>query len=108
MEGEKKGWETYGLGDIVDNNSTVCIPIVHWRKRLVSFLASGIPYLEFDGRIFIQGYRLRKKCGTDRRFPVVIELVLIENRNNSQYFVQLNLTIFSQLYMKIESSSDAL
>lgn len=39
----------YRLCDVVDDDCAVGVAIVHWRKRFVSLLACGIPYLEFDG-----------------------------------------------------------
>ena len=32
--------------DIVDDDCAVGVAIVHWRKRFVSLLACGIPYLQ--------------------------------------------------------------
>lgn len=44
----------YGLRDIIYYDGAVGIPVVHWRQGLVSFLASGIPYLELHGRGIIK------------------------------------------------------
>ena len=49
----------YSLRNIIDDNSAVGISVVHWRKGLVSFLSSCIPYLKLDGCSIIEGYRLR-------------------------------------------------
>lgn len=67
---------SYCLCDIVDNDCAVGISIIHRRKRLVSFLACGIPYLEFHCGGLVKGDGLRKEGGPNRGFSVVIELIL--------------------------------
>ena len=62
--------------NIVDHNGAVRVPVVHGSQRLVSFLAGRIPDLELHRGILVQGNRLREESGSDRRLPVVIELVL--------------------------------
>lgn len=71
---------TYRLGNIVDNNRAVCIPVVHRRQRLISFLACSIPDLKLHCCIFIQSNCLRKKGGADRRLAIVIKLVLCSSQ----------------------------
>ena len=68
---------TYGLCDIVDDNSTVRVAIVHGCERFVPLLTSRVPYLELDGRSFIEGDSLGEEGCADCGFPVVIELILI-------------------------------
>lgn len=67
---------TYRLGDIVDDDSTVGITIVHGGERLVSLLAGRIPDLELDGSVFIERNSLGEEGGADCRLAVRIELVL--------------------------------
>ena len=38
----------YGLGDIIDYHSTICVSVVHGCQRFVSFLSCRIPYLELN------------------------------------------------------------
>lgn len=66
----------YGLCDIVDNDSAVCVPVVHGRKRLVALLASRVPNLELDCCVLVEGDGLGQEGGADGGFPVVVELVL--------------------------------
>lgn len=44
----------YGLSDIVDNDGAVGVAVIHGGQRLVSLLASGVPYFELDGRVFVE------------------------------------------------------
>ena len=69
-------WVTYSLCDIVNNNCTVCVPIVHRCKRLISFLACRIPYFKLDSGSIVQGDGLSEEGSPDSRFSVVIELIL--------------------------------
>ena len=39
---------TYCLCNVIDNYSAIGISVVHWRQRLISLLAGGIPYLKLD------------------------------------------------------------
>ena len=66
----------YRLCDIINDYSTVGIPVIHWGKGLVSLLACGIPDLELYGCGFIEGDGLRKESGADRGLAVVVELIL--------------------------------
>ena len=70
------GRATYGLGDIVDNDGTVGIPVVHGSEGLVSFLACRIPDLKLHCGILIERDGLRQEGGTDCGFSVRVELVL--------------------------------
>lgn len=63
---DKVDWGAYSLSDVVDNDSTVRIPVVHWSQGLVSFLASGIPYLELDRCAFVQRNGLCQEGRADR------------------------------------------
>lgn len=67
---------TYSLCNVINHHGAVGISVVHWCQRLVSFLTSGIPDLELDGCVFVQGDRLCEESCADCRFSVVIELVL--------------------------------
>jgi hypothetical protein len=69
---------THSLCDIVDDDCAVGIPIVHRRQGLVSLLTCGVPYLEFDGGLIIEGDGLCEEGGADCGFSVVVELVLKE------------------------------
>jgi len=64
------------LGDVVDHNGAVGIPVVHGGKRFVPFLARRIPDLKFDSCRFVEGYGLGEEGSADGRLPVVIELIL--------------------------------
>lgn len=72
--------KTHRLSDIVDNNGAVCISVVHGRERLVSLLAGGIPYLEFNGCIFVKRDGLCEECSADCGFSIIVELVLGKRR----------------------------
>ena len=69
------GW-AYGLCDVVDDDSAVCVPVVHGRQRLVALLACGIPYLELDCCVLVEGNSLCEEGSADGGFSVVVELVL--------------------------------
>lgn len=66
------------MGDVIDDNGTVGVSIVHRGQRLISLLTSGVPNLELDCSALVEGNSLRQEGGADGRFPVVIELVLNE------------------------------
>jgi hypothetical protein len=66
----------YRLSDVVDHYSAVRIAIVHGREGLVSLLPCGIPDLELDRRVVIEGDSLSEESSSDGRLSVVIELVL--------------------------------
>ncbi len=66
----------YGLSDVVNDNGTVRVPVIHRRQRLVSLLASGIPYLKLDCRIIIKSDGLGQEGGSDGRLSVIVELIL--------------------------------
>lgn len=66
----------YSLCDVVDNNSAICISVVHRSKRLVSFLSCCIPYFKFDGGGVIERDCLSEKSSSYGGLPIVIKLVL--------------------------------
>ena len=74
----------YCLSDIVHDNCTVGIPVVHRSQRLIAFLSGCIPYLELHRGSVVEGYRLCKECGADCRFSIVIELILYTNDQYQQ------------------------
>ena len=55
----------YRLCDVVDDDGAVCVPVVHWCKRLVPLLASSIPYLKLDCCGFVEGDGLGEESGAD-------------------------------------------
>jgi hypothetical protein len=67
---------TYGLRDIVYNNGTVGISVVHGSQRLVSLLAGGIPNLELDRRVLIEGDGLSEESRSNGGFSEGVELIL--------------------------------
>lgn len=76
---------TYRLGNVVDDNGTVGVAIVHGSERFVSLLTSCVPDLEFDRRVFVEGNCLREKGGTDGGFSVGVELILGEGAAGLSY-----------------------
>lgn len=60
-----EGGETYRLSNVIDDNSAVCIAIVHGSQRLVSLLASRVPNLKFDGCRVVEGYCLGEESSAD-------------------------------------------
>lgn len=66
----------YSLCDVINDHGAVGISVVHRSKRLVSLLASGIPYLELHGGVLIEGDGLSEESGTDSGFPKRVELIL--------------------------------
>lgn len=64
------------MSDIVDDNRTVGIPVVHRGQGLVSLLARRVPYFKLDCRALVERDGLCEEGGTDGRFPVVIKLIL--------------------------------
>jgi hypothetical protein len=64
------------LSDIVDDNGAVCISVVHGSKRLVAFLAGGIPNFELDGSVLIKRNGLGQEGSADGGLAIGIELVL--------------------------------
>lgn len=57
--------ESYGLSNVVDYNSAVCVAVVHGGQGLVALLTCGVPNLELDGSCVIEGDGLGKEGGTD-------------------------------------------
>lgn len=68
--------DAYSLCDIVYDDGAVCVPVVHGRQRLVALLAGGIPDLELDCCVLVEGNGLSEESGADGRFSVIIELIL--------------------------------
>lgn len=64
------------MRDVVDDDGAVGVAVVHGRERLVPLLACRVPDLELDGRVLVEGERLREEGGADGRLAVFIELVL--------------------------------
>lgn len=79
----------YSLCDIVNHDCTVCVPIVHRCKRLVSLLACRIPYFELDSRGVVEGDGLCEEGSSDSRFSVVIELILETNQQSFRTSISL-------------------
>lgn len=87
---------TYSLCDIVDNDGTIGISIVHRRQRFVSLLSCSIPNFELHGCSIIKGDSLCEKGSPYGRLSVIIELILglvsdrpssnIEDRVADAYF----------------------
>lgn len=57
--------ESYGLSNVVDYNSAVCVAVVHGGQGFVALLTCGIPNLELDGSCVIEGDGLGKEGGAD-------------------------------------------
>lgn len=70
-------FSTYGLRDVVYNDSTVGISVVHGSKRFVSLLASGIPDLELDRRVLIERDGLSEESRSNGGFSERVELILM-------------------------------
>ena len=68
------------MRDIVYDNGTVCISVVHGSERLIPFLTGRIPDLEFDGGVIVQSDGLGKEGGSDCRLPIVVKLILEDRR----------------------------
>jgi len=64
------------LRDVVDYYGTVGISVVHGRQGLVPFLACGIPDLELDCGVLVQGDGLCEEGRTDCGFSIRVKLVL--------------------------------
>lgn len=73
----RRSWKSaYSLCDIVDDNSAICISVVHRSKRLVSFLSCRIPYFKFDGSGVIERDCLSEERSSNGGFSIVVKLVL--------------------------------
>lgn len=77
----RTGAATYGLGNIINDDGAVSISVVHGCQRLVSLLASGVPYLEFDCGVLVESDCLSQEGGADGRLAVIIELVFDESQD---------------------------
>ena len=64
------------MGDVVDDDGTVGIAVVHGGERLVALLTGRVPYLELDGGVLVERDGLCEECGADGGFPVRVELIL--------------------------------
>lgn len=69
-------FQTYRLRDIIYNNGTVGISVVHGGKRLVSLLSGRIPNLKLDRRVLIEGDGLSKESRSNGGFSEGVELIL--------------------------------
>lgn len=76
FEWPRVGWIPYCLCNIVDNDCTVGISVVHGSERLVAFLSCRVPYFELYGGGVVEGNGLGEEGGADGGLPVIIELVL--------------------------------
>jgi hypothetical protein len=81
----------YGLCDIIDDNGAVGVSVVHGRQGLVSFLARGVPYFKFDGRVLVEGDGLSQEGGADSGFAIVVELVFDEAEDEGALRCRLGL-----------------
>ena len=63
LEGVGQG--TDGLCDVVDDDRTVGISIVHGCEGFIAFLAGGIPYFEFDCGGIVERDGLGEESGAD-------------------------------------------
>ena len=71
-------WISYCLGDIVDNNCTVGISVIHRSERFVTFLSGCVPYFKLYSGGVVQGDCLCEEGGADGGFSIVIKLILRE------------------------------
>ena len=62
--------------DVVDDDSAVCVAVVHGGEGLVALLASRVPDLKLDRRVVVEGNGLGEEGSADGGFPVVVKLVL--------------------------------
>lgn len=74
--GKGQRGEFYSLSNIVDNNCTIGISVIHRRERFISFLPSCVPYLKLYCCALVERDGLGEERGTDGRFPIIIELIL--------------------------------
>ena len=58
---------------IINNDCTICVPIIHRREGLISLLSRSVPYLKLDPCFIIEVDDLCKEGSSNRRFPIVIE-----------------------------------
>lgn len=79
--GRRDSWESYGLSNVIDDNSAVGVAVVHGGQGLVALLTCSIPDLELDGGCVIEGDCLGEESGADGGFSVVVELVLDETED---------------------------
>lgn len=71
---------TYGLRNVVYDDGTVGVSVVHGRQRLVSLLASRVPNLKLDRRVLIERDGLGEESRSNGRFPERVELILMGSR----------------------------
>lgn len=67
----------YRLSNIIDDNGTIGIPVVHGRERLVSFLTRRVPNLELYSCVLVEGNGLGQEGSANGGLPVIIELILV-------------------------------
>lgn len=73
---EGPGVRTYGLCNVVDDNSAVGVAVVHGGQGLVALLAGGIPDFKLDSGGLIEGDGLGEERGADGGFAERVELIL--------------------------------
>lgn len=79
---------SYRLSNIVDHHSTICVPIIHRSKGLVSFLPCCVPYFKFYRGCIVERDGLCEKSRSDSRFPVVIKLILEKGQSPTRRAAQ--------------------
>lgn len=68
--------ETYRLGNVIYNHGAVGVSVVHGGQGLVALLASGVPNLELDCGVLVEGDGLSEEGSADGRLAIRIKLVL--------------------------------
>ena len=53
------------MGDVINDDGAVGVPIIHGRQRLVPLLSRRIPYLKLHSGVFVEGDGLGEECGAD-------------------------------------------
>ena len=71
-----RGDQTYSLSDVIDNDGTVGISIIHRSQRFISLLTGSIPDFEFHCGALIEGDGLCQEGGADRGLAVIVKLIL--------------------------------
>lgn len=66
----------YSLCDIVNDDSAVCVSVVHRCERFVALLPRSIPYFELHCSGLVECDSLCEECSADGRLSIVVELIL--------------------------------